>query len=356
MKEFFLPPADILHAHSHQKGSIGHKIAQNKKGLPGENSITLLSFGHMFTEIRSSFYQLFDHFQDLDLFDLGMFKPGASPADDAAGKKEVLSVLKENGSRVIILSDDYTAPLYQWGAYVHSAAPISVAMVLPSLSSPMWDHLHQIISVDNKKLFYLSLIGMQSYWINPLLYEEIHPYFFEDLRLGDVRHQMESVEPPLREASFGCIDLAALEAASFNNPHLFPGRANGIESREACSIARYMGLSNQMWSVSINRIPPELDDNAAQLIAQMLWFVADGTKDAYFDHPNPDSTLFKQVRCPVDFGDIKEVVFLQSLRSDRWWMLVPHAQSLRWVACTNETLEVARGGDLPEQWFKALVH
>lgn len=353
IKEFFQPPTATLSNWQEKAGTIGAHIAANADLNPTEDCLALFSFGDLFVDIRTSFYGLAANHSDTQVIDLGMFIPGKTDADTHAGVKEVLLYLLEKGCRTVIISDNSIPVLGQWAAHKATSKGLDIAFVTPSLDQDPIDNILQILETEKEQVFHLGLVGMQGYYVKRASYEQLDGLFYDDLRLGDFRADTASAEPLFREADFANFDVSAIKYTELNASKT--QHPNGLYNEEACLIARYMGISNKLKSISFTEIDPaKAHGLAASQLAQMIWYVLDGTEDAYNDAPNPNNNQFKLIRCPVDFASIKEITFLESLRSGRLWMQVPSANGNRWIGTATETLDLASKGEIPEQWFRAM--
>ena len=88
------------------------------------------------------------------------------------------------------------------------------------------------------------------------------------IRLGTLRSNLVVAEPFLRDAHLVSMDISAVKQSEapgtrFSSP-------NGLLAEEACQLARYAGLSEQVSCFGIFEVNPKYDnhDQTAHLAAQ----------------------------------------------------------------------------------------
>jgi hypothetical protein len=176
--------------------------------------------------------------------------------------------------------------------------------------------------------------------------------------LGLVHEDPRALEPVLRNADLVSFDMGSIRAA--DHPAHSEAGPNGLDALQACTLAKYAGLSDRLKAFGVFEHNPDLDmrDLGAKAAAQVVWHFLDGACNQVSDFPKCDKAEY--TRYVVDLPDIDhEVVFLKSGRSDRWWMDIPyppasnqHAKRTLTVPCTYETYEEASRGELPDAWWR----
>ena len=74
--------------------------------------------------------------------------------------------------------------------------------------------------------------------------------YFESYRLGQVSKDITIVEPVLRDANIVTIDLSSVKGAEVSlNQKCSP---NGLDGKEICAIARYAGISNKAYVITLH--------------------------------------------------------------------------------------------------------
>lgn len=353
IENFFQPLAKNFPKPAKNGGNID-SVLKTAEHISSD-SIAIFTIGDSFIEIRKAFYKLANHFENTQIVDLGLFSNSKSEKNNLTGIKEVLLNLYEKKCKVLILSSDSKVALAQWSAEKEFRKSSDIALISPSFTSPSTDYLFELWKQkqERKQLFHISLIGLQTYYNRQSAYEQLNSYFYDDMRLGEFRVNPHSVETILRESDFACFDINALKYSDFkartaHNP-------NGFYSEESCLLTRYAGISNRLNSMSIVEITPKnMSESDAALVAQMMWYFADGVESRYHDFPNPKNRDFRVMHCPIESSPVPEIVFIKSLISGRLWMQVPFGKELRWIGCTEDEYNIAVQGEVPEKWFRAV--
>ncbi|MEC5147833.1 formimidoylglutamase [Chitinophaga sp. 212800010-3] len=301
--------------------------------------------------IRKEFYGLYNWHRDIRLADVGNLLPGAFLADAYAAMKTVLAELLAANKTVIILggSHDLTYPQYKAYASQQLIIEATVADALIDLKEESGERnerfLMEILTEQPNYLRHYNHIGFQSYFVHPRMLETLDKLRFDCFRLGRIRENMEEAEPVLRHSDMFSLDINIIRHtdAPANSLSL-----NGFSGEEACSLARYAGMSSRLSSFGIYGYRPEKDKEqlTARQIAQMMWYFLDGravkNKEAVLD----DRDAFWEFH--IAFSDI-ETVFLKSKRTGRWWMQLPDRE---FVPCAYNDYLMASNNEMPERWLR----
>ncbi len=154
------------------------------------------------------------------------------------------------------------------GAFLPSDARVS----LVSRGTETPDHLSVLL--DKSMPDYFTWIGI------------------ETLRLGEFRKNHLAAEPLLREATHHFIDMRCIRHADL--PEVKHGNPNGLYAEEICALARYMGLSHNFQLAVIYGYPSDSRKGSltAQLMAQLIWHLAEGLAVSVQEHPVQDASQF----------------------------------------------------------------
>jgi arginase family enzyme len=301
--------------------------------------------------IRKEFYGLYNWHRDIRLADVGNLLPGAFLADAYAAMKTVLAELLAANKTVIILggSHDLTYPQYKAYASQQLIIEATVADALIDLKEESGERserfLMEILTEQPNYLRHYNHIGFQSYFVHPRMLETLDKLRFDCFRLGRIRENMEEAEPVLRHSDMFSLDINIIRHTDAPANSLSP---NGFSGEEACSLARYAGMSSRLSSFGIYGYRPEKDKEqlTARQIAQMMWYFLDGravkNKEAVLD----DRDAFWEFH--IAFSDI-ETVFLKSKRTGRWWMQLPDRE---FVPCAYNDYLMASNNEMPERWLR----
>ena len=315
--------------------------------------------------IRKAFYQLFNHWDDLKIVDLGDIKSGNEIGDTYYAVNQVLTELMKNHIVPIIIgaSQDMTYPMYQ--VYEATGRLVNIAAI-----DPLFDigndneqlnshsYLSHIILHQPNFLFNFTNIGYQSYYVDNECIELMKQLLFDSYRCGVLKQNIELTEPLIRNANILSIDMAAIRSA--DAPGVKNASPNGFDGEEACRMTRYAGLSFKLSSIGFFEYNPHYDINSrtANLIAEMIWYFVDGFSARQDDIPSLDSTDF--IRYNVQIGEGQEnLVFLCHKISGKWWMDMSFMKTddkcferHHFIPCSKEDYDQAMQNELPDKWWQ----
>ena len=301
--------------------------------------------------IRRQLYQLYYWHFDTTVADFGNIKTGATLKDSYAAIKTVLAELIKMKKTVILLGGTHDITLAQFLAYkelgmVVEATCIDACIDLRNESALRSENfLLEMLTSDPSVISHYSHIVFQSYYIHPRMIETMDKLRFDCYRLGVAKENMEEMEPVLRNTSLLSFDISAIKHSDAPANKKSP---NGFTGEEACMIARYAGMSSRLSSFGVYGYDPQNDVNelTAMQIAQMLWYFIDGKsrnkQEASFEdrnHFNEFNTVVAEVA----------TVFLQSRRTNRWWMQLPNN---KWIPCSYRDYQLTSQNEIPERWLR----
>jgi arginase family enzyme len=302
--------------------------------------------------IREAFYQSYYWHKEIKIADLGNVIQGEKPADTYAALLAVITELNELGKEIIILGGSHDITLQQYLVHKQKGEIIDMAVLdmladVESNSNLKYEnHLLETLTTTPNYIRNFSLLGFQSYYVNPNVIETLDQFGFDCLRVGKAREKMNEIEPILRMSSVCSIDINAIRFS--DAPANRTGSPNGFYGDEMCKITRYAGMSKQLTSLGIYGYQPKYDtDNiTAKLIAQMLWYYIDGMLFAAHESnlDNHDGYLDYN----ISFTD-QNILFKKSKKTNRWWMQLPEG---KFVPCTYEDYLQACNNEIPERWIR----
>lgn len=168
---------------------------------------------------------------------------------------------------------------------------------------------------------------------------------FDCYRAGKVKEDMEEMEPVIRNTNLLSFDISAIKnsdaPASINCP-------NGLTGEESCMLTRYAGMSSHLTSFGIYGYNPNSDVNdlTAKQISQMLWYFIDGKSRSKQESPLDERDNFNEYH--TVFAEV-DTVFLQSKRTQRWWMQLPDR---KFISCSYNDYRHASNNNIPERWLR----
>ncbi|GAO42874.1 formimidoylglutamase [Flavihumibacter petaseus] len=303
--------------------------------------------------IRQQFYQTFYWHTDIPVADLGNIKPGASLSDTYAALKLVIKELTDAGKTVIILGGGHDLTLSQYHAYADrqqliEAACIDARIDLDMDALPQAEHfLMELLTGEPNFMKHYSHLAFQSYYVHPYMLENMDKLRFDCFRVGHVKEHIEEMEPVIRNCRMVSFDLSSLAHAYAPGTAISP---NGLDGEQACVLSRYAGMSLQVNSIGFYGYQPGKDqsDLTAKQIAQMIWYFIDGRYKGLKESALSDRNSFYEYH--ITFAEL-ETLFLQSKRTDRWWMRLPDE---RFIPCSYKDYVMACNNNLPERWLRAM--
>ena len=315
--------------------------------------------------VRKAFYQLFNHWDDLKIADLGDIKTGNEISDTYYAVNQVLTELMKHHIVPIILgaSQDMTYPMYQ--VYEPTGRLVNIAAI-----DPLFDigndneqlnshsYLSHIILHQPNFLFNFTNIGYQSYYVDNESIELMKQLLFDTYRLGNLKQNIELTEPLIRNANILSIDMAAIRAA--DAPGVKNASPNGFNGEEACRMTRYAGLSFKLSSIGFFEYNPHYDINSrtANLIAEMIWYFIEGFSNRQDDIPTLESTDFTRYNVQIGEGQ-ENLIFLCHKISGKWWMDMSFMKAddnrferHHFIPCSKEDYDQAMRNELPDKWWQ----
>ena len=342
------------------------KALQNSKiailGIPEQRNSNNKGTALAPDKVREELYKL-NYSGKLSIVDLGNQILGKNLNDTYAAVTDIVyELLKKSIIPVIIGgSQDLTYAVY--GAYNKLDKQISIVSVDPKFDlgyqKNKFDYesyLGQIILEKGKNLYNHTNLGYQAYYTNKDELKLFNKLNFDAFRLGQIRSNIEDVEPVMRDADLVSIDIRTVKQSDAP-AHRFPS-PNGFYSEEICQIARYAGLSDKVSSFGIYDINPKFDNNniTAGLAAQIIWYFIDGVNGRRKDFPKENSTEYTKHIISFEKNE-QNIVFYQNNYNKRWWMEVkiPSVQKQnKIVACTFNDYRMACNQELPDRWLKTI--
>lgn len=313
--------------------------------------------------IRKALYNLFIQHTHISIADIGNIAPGESVNDTYIALQKVVGGMALRNTLVIILGGSQDLSFANYSAYEVLESTVNMAVVDSIIDMGEYreglstdNYLSKIVVHKPSYLFNLSVLAYQNFLNDPEIVALMDKLFFDTKRLGELKSDMRTVEPYLRQADIVSIDVHAVARAfapCSNQP-------NGLSGEEICQIARYSGLSDNCSSLGIYNFDPSCDveGQTAKLIAQMVWHAIDGLSSRVKEYPlmsKPDFLEYK-----VHLADSSDhITFFKSKRTEKWWMNVPYAvgdemelvrQHL--VPCSYSDYTAAASGEFPDLWWR----
>jgi formiminoglutamase len=299
-------------------------------GVPEERNTPNKGCAHGPDKIRDVFYQLNKFPRKLHVIDLGNLKKGQSVTDTYFGLSDVLNELISRKIIPVIIGGSQDLTLSAFRALKKLQLQVNLVSVDARTdliqNTPegnlTFGFLRNIIKERGKFLFNITCIGYQQYFTDRSLTDYLDKHRFDAVRLGQARENLRELEPIMRDANLVSFDISSVRSA--DAPGYFMPSPNGFYGEEICQMARYAGLSGNTKILGLFEYNPTYDKSAqsAILYSQLLWYFLEGLSQKIAEDPLRRNRNMKHYI--VQTGELDhELVFYQSLLTNRWWLEVP---------------------------------
>jgi formiminoglutamase len=314
--------------------------------------------------IRHKLYRLKQGAFKSPFLDLGNLQPGHTITDTYFALSSIVSHLVKLDILPVILGGGQDLTYAQYCAYESLEQTVNLVSVDAAFdlgdaaeAVNSRNYLGKIVLHQPNCLFNFSNIGFQSYFVGSEAVELISRLYFDAYRLGNVRANIEEVEPVIRNADLLSVDISAVRQSDA------PGNAgvspNGFYGEEICQLLRYAGLSDKLSSLGLYEVNPSFDHHSqtSHLVAQMIWYFLDGFASRKKDLPVNSRNGFVKYRVTPK-NTPHEIVFYKSRKTDKWWMEVPYMDSNtkyqrhHIIPCSYADYQSACNEEIPERWWQ----
>ncbi|NLL28815.1 MAG: formimidoylglutamase [Bacteroidales bacterium] len=377
---YFEPVNKELFSKEFENGQIGSSVDFHFKnefpdvcncqivilGVPeNRNSVSEKDSSFFADAVRPFFYNLYNHFPNIKIADIGNLKTGLSVNDTYEAVGSILAKFIEKKIIPFIIGGSQDLTYANYLSYEKSDRIINILSIDPridigkpdeSINNNTW--LNNIIFRNPNYLFNFSNIGYQSYFVDTEVVSLIKKLFFDATRLGVAKSNLAEIEPIVRNADVLSFDMSSIRmsdcpAATFNSP-------NGFSGEDACQIMRYAGKSEKISSLGLYELAPAFDINniSVRLVAQMIWYFIEGFSTRTGKNPHIDkSNMIKYI---VSMHEIKsDITFYKNPITEKWWMEVPCPKNLfskferhYMVPCSYKDYEEAMKENIPDRWWQ----
>lgn len=315
--------------------------------------------------VREHLYSLYQGNYQAHIADLGTIRKGNTIEDSYFALTDVLGQLLKKGIVPIIIGGSQDLTYCNYLAYLKMEQTINIVGVDAAFDIGDGEkelnsrsYLSKIILHKPNILFNYSNVGYQTYFVEQNAIQLMEKLYFDAHRLGQLRKNMEDVEPIVRNADVLSFDVSSIRSSDApGNGNASP---NGFYGEEACQITRYAGMSDKLTSIGFYEINPAFDTNkqTAHLTAQLIWYFVDGYYNRKQDYPIVDKSEYTKYRVSITNHE-HEIVFYKSNKSDRWWMDVPYPvnhqikfERHHMVPCSYSDYQTACSDELPDKWWQ----
>lgn len=318
-------------------------------------------------EIRKKLYSLKRGMGAYRIVDLGNLNVGHDLPETYVRISEVCRMMLEHNVLPVIIGGSHDLDFGQYCAYETMDKLVSLLNIDAYLdleekkeSGESQQHIHKILLHEPNYLFSYTHLAYQSYLIDPLSVSILEKLYFEAFRIGQMRTNMQEMEPTIRNADMISVDITAIRSSDA------PGNANaqpfGLTGEEACQVCWYAGMNEKLSSVGFYEYNPQFDDvhkKTASVVATMIWYFIEG----YYHRKNEQN--FKSndfMKYSVSMPVEPEILtFYKSKVSEKWWLEVPYPNGRKRYArnsiapCSYNDYQTAIKGEVPERYISMLA-
>lgn len=313
-------------------------------------------------KIREQFYQLNQISTSHRIADFGNLKMGPNINETRFALKEFAALLFQSNVRLIVMGGDkqLTAGLFK--AFNEFEPHVNLSIIdatIPISETDQPDpnnYLDPIFVSDREKLFNLSTVGYQSYFVDQKQINCLTNDYFEHYRLGVIRNSIEELEPVMRDSDLVCFNLESVRMV--DAPGQKSCSPNGLYTEETCQLSRYAGMSDRLRAFALWGMVPEHDHRhtTAMLSAQIIWYFIEGSIQRKHDFPLTKLSEYNNYIVTIDEIEYP-IVFYKSNRSDRWWLEISTYTNLGEIAnqlvvsCSERDYLKASRNEIPDRWL-----
>jgi len=368
LNELIMPASELSVMKQFEEGSekLGFSLKNNVWDINGLPQVAIIGIPEGRTSscpgvseapdrIRQHLYSLSNFPKTFSIVDLGNIRCGKDAADTFAAVKMVSEELSALKIPLLILggSQDITEPLISG----FEKEDLKLTIVDDRIDNCInKNSSNDEIFINNLPFRTLiNIVAGQSYFIGQQGKDEVTESFNGNvITLGEVRADIEEIEPILRETDLVSFDYGAMKLAEA--PGQFRNSPNGLTGEEACQLAWYSGIATSPVWFGFFGYTPSLDPDStgAMMAAQICWYYLNGISKRIDNAPLDEATDFVHYRIPID--ELEETVtFLKHSVTGRWWMEVTSEDCsdfpLR-IPCSKKDYRKACKNEIPDRWWK----
>jgi len=316
--------------------SIGRSIKIHKDLFPqlDDCQIVILSDDSENMDfIRTQFYEMYHHFDNLFFADLGEIRNS-----DTNFLINLFNELLESKLTPIIVSNNQELIHtfhFALNSFHNSFSSLFCGKVNAPYSANDYANCRSVHS-----------LGVQGHFVPSSIINHKHI-----VRLGDIKDCIEEAEPITRNVDTIQFDLSVLKQSEA------PGQQNtspcGLNAEDYTQLFRFFGYNDVLKAIFITGYESSYDFNrvSAQLIAQGLWYFIDARDNCFKENIDSNEAFHEFV---VDIEGLDEPLsFIKAKKSGRWW-IKSHDDEKVLIPCSFKDYEMACNNEIPNRLFETL--
>jgi len=356
---------------SHKRYLLSDLLKKNEeKLLPGKSDIVIIGVeedrnaikkgsSDSPNAIRKYLYGLNRISSKFKIRDLGNIKVGKSVNDTYFALREVCRELMKRKTTIVILGG--SQDLIRGISMAFEKEPFRLVTIDPMLDFRRGEktinsdnYLNSILNKKNKGNSTV-ILGYQNYFTDREELDYALSVNIQTRRLGQLRYDMQEIEPFFRETDMVGFDLNSIRQTEA--PGQYFQSPNGLYPEEACQMIHYAGMGNDVKVAGFFNLIPELDptDLSSKLMAQIVWHFLEGFYLRIPEDPAVKTCGFTEYNVSMD--DIDFILsFYKSDKTGRWWMKIanPGKEEDIFIPCSQKDYEQSCRNEIPDRLLRAV--
>lgn len=345
----------------HQANFDTHNCQIVLIGLNENRNNFLGNFEFNTLNIRKILYSL-RKIDKLKITDLGNIHFGKKIADTYAALTQLIEFFAEKNIIPIIFggTQEIAEPITKQLVKSYPNQPIEISFIDALFDYTNEKDFHSKTYLNHptflKKNTIKSIIGYQTYFNSSQIEQQMKNQGFNFYRLGNLRNNIQAIEPILRDTDFLSFDLASIRQS--DSPQNLFKSPNGLYAEEACQLAYLSGISDKIKCFTIGEInTSENQPNASEhLMAQIIWHFLEGLSLRQKDYPIQEINNYKKIY--VQNEKIKqELIFYQNEKNNRFWLQLSaenNKEPLEIIACSEADYRAICLNEIPQRIWKRI--
>lgn len=335
-------------AQTYDEFTIGNKIEKwNREEIP-ENSLLILGLSDQqgsvqgCSKIRDAFYKLYAPRNMSAVYDLGDII-SVSVQDRLHIITQFTHITNKKNNTLLLISEEGTL----WEHfYSHGLQDNKICLVTDQINPKTKPIVYN--QFINNVFHKLTCIGVQAYFTAPSVIN--HPKPPDLVYLGQIRDNIQEIEPYFRAADKAFFSLEALRVSDF--PENSIANPNGLYAEEICQLAWYAGNADNTRYLGIESLtrPKQFAEQSHLLAAQVAWFFLSGFNARKGDDPKLKPDNFKQYH--IQNNKLPEsIVLYKSEGSGKYWM--QYGNEPFFIPCSQNDKNCLLANDIPDRLWQS---
>ena len=310
--------------------------------------------------VRKALYELANPLGDKCIVDLGDLKPGKTLHDTYCAVDMLTGMLRERSILTVLVGGTADLAYGALLAAVRHERFLHWSSVHPQVfpedyrQDEAMSPLSRLLLEPSEDLEYTQ-IGAQNYLVSASRWEHVDQYY-DILRLGLARADMEAVEPYLRDSHVLSLSMTSVRYA--DAPEASWLSPNGFMSEDVCRLSFFAGTGTHCDIFGVYDMKPKgrtVYNVTTCLAAQCIWHFLQGVAMRVPEHPLTTPEHFQKYIVSLDQSG-QTLYFLKSLHTGRWWMALPQPDGRPPLitACSKGDYDRACSNEMPSRWCKLI--